>query len=124
MWEHGRQGAGSVPTPEGLQVTQPDRSERDDRHVHIGQYCCLRVPCSPASHRVPSPWELGRGGSLTCGGVGDLAVIVHVVPHRTGCHGGPGEGVLTVLHCADEHGSRVLGTKDRAADRVQVWCTQ
>ena len=62
-----------------------------------------------------------RAASLTCGRVGDLAVVVHVAPHRTGGGCGPGEGVLTVLHRADEHGPGVLRAKDRALPTGQVF---
>ena len=78
-----------------------------------------RVPhCRGGAGRGPSRQGWGGGGqwgpSLTRGGVGDLAVVVHVALHRAGGGRGPGEGVFAVLHRADEHGPGVLETsKDK-----------
>ena len=78
-----------------------------------------RVPhCRGGAERGPSRQGGGGGGqwgpSLTRGGVGDLAVVVHVALHRAGGGRGPGEGVFAVLHRADEHGPGVLETsKDK-----------
>lgn len=56
---------------------------------------------------------VGGGQGLTCGRVGDLAVTMHVAPHRTGGCSGPAERVLTVFHRTDEHRPGVLEAKDR-----------
>lgn len=50
---------------------------------------------------------------LTCGRVGDLAVVVHILPHGTGGYRGPGKGVLAFLHGTDEHGPGVLQAEHR-----------
>lgn len=47
--------------------------------------------------------------SLTCAGVGDLAVIMHVALHRTRSRRGPGEGILAVLYSTDEQRPGALG---------------
>jgi hypothetical protein len=58
-------------------------------------------------HRTPGRPQHLRG-SLTCAGVADLAVIVHIALHRTGSSCGPREGVLTVLYSADKQWPGIL----------------
>lgn len=82
----------------------------------------LREKIKDTQTSTSSPRSLPVQGfeclSLTCAGVGDLAVIMYVALHRTCSRCGPGEGILTVLYSTDEQRPGALGQAERACIRV------
>lgn len=130
--------AHSIVLPQGLgQRRRPKAASQRGR----GESGFGAVPASPAQKGNHEPADRPASGGdgptrprgLTCGGVGDLAVAVLHALHGAGGRGGPGEGVLAVLHRADEHGPGVLRSKDRepltararhlyAAGATRGWC--
>lgn len=109
------------------QVSQEQSTKQDGDWLSEVQGSCLhrmstrlrkgqRYPTDASSRCLPVQ---GCGClSLTCAGIGDLAVIMCVALHRTGSRCGPGEGVLTVLHSTDEQRPRVLGQAERTHFRI------